>query len=430
MKSFFHYCQGESHKSSDKPCQDCAYAESSPDLSIAIVSDGHGGERYFRSHIGSEVAVNVTKKAVKEFLANLRESLDAREKQDLLFVGEPFTDYNADSSSPEHSDKAEHKALMWLFSSIISEWNKEIALDAANNELNEWEIAHVEQQYLDEFNNKRQDPDATFEKTYGCTLMAYVQTKDFWFAFHIGDGKFVALDNIDGKLVCSQPIPWDERCFLNKTTSMCDSNAIERFRYCYQGDGHFPLAVFLGSDGLDDSYGDGDNLYNFYIEVFKLYIINLYSRSKGNNRNKKKFSNHMNFFRAKDKTENALKNDLPQISKLGSKDDMSVAVILDDSCLIDVFILLTDFQENKLLENESLIHDKLKALDEKIYNFGNQDLLETSQRIELQYAQKDRTRFDENLEKIKKRIDSLRREKKEFLKIHIHKEKKKKKSKK
>lgn len=417
MKSFFHYCQGESHKSSNKPCQDCAYAESSPELSIAIVCDGHGGERYFRSQKGSELAVDVTKNAIKEFLKQLNNSSFTRNKQAPLFVGESFTDFFAESSTAEQAEKAEHQALIQLFSFIISEWNQQIALDAKTRELTEWEHEHVEQQYQDEFIAKRDDPEATFEKTYGCTLMAYVQTKKFWFAFHIGDGKFVEFNCIDGNLVCSQPIPWDERCFLNKTTSLCDSNALERFRYCYQGNGQFPLAVFLGSDGLDDSYGDGDNLYNFYIEIFKLYIRNLIGQSKGNNRKKKK-RNYKSEDRAKNETEKALKRDLPKISKIGSKDDMSVAAILDESCPIDVFITLTDFQESKLLDYESSMNEKLNALNEKVLQFGNPELLETSQLIELQYAQNDRKRVQTNLDKNKKRIASLRRERTNFLKIH------------
>ena len=68
MKSIFHFCPGESHKSTNKPCQDCAYAEDSEQLSMAIVSDGHGGERYFRSQIGSKIAVDVTKEAIKFFV--------------------------------------------------------------------------------------------------------------------------------------------------------------------------------------------------------------------------------------------------------------------------------------------------------------------------------------------------------------------------
>ena len=41
MNCIEQHCQGESHKSNNKPCQDCAFAESNDLLSMAIVCDGH-----------------------------------------------------------------------------------------------------------------------------------------------------------------------------------------------------------------------------------------------------------------------------------------------------------------------------------------------------------------------------------------------------
>ena len=45
MDSFSTFCQGESHILIDKVCQDYALDESKKGISIAIVCDGHGGER-------------------------------------------------------------------------------------------------------------------------------------------------------------------------------------------------------------------------------------------------------------------------------------------------------------------------------------------------------------------------------------------------
>lgn len=74
MNSIEHHCQGESHKSNDKPCQDCAYAESTDRLSMAIVCDGHGGERYFRSQYGAQFATEIAKNAIREFVNNMADS--------------------------------------------------------------------------------------------------------------------------------------------------------------------------------------------------------------------------------------------------------------------------------------------------------------------------------------------------------------------
>ena len=50
MNSFSTFCQGESHILIDKVCQDYALDESKKGVSIAIVCDGHGGERAHLSH--------------------------------------------------------------------------------------------------------------------------------------------------------------------------------------------------------------------------------------------------------------------------------------------------------------------------------------------------------------------------------------------
>lgn len=36
---------------------------------------------------------------------------------------------------------------------------------------------------------------------------------DFWFAFHIGDGKLVRMSIVNNKIEFDQPVPWDNRCF-------------------------------------------------------------------------------------------------------------------------------------------------------------------------------------------------------------------------
>ena len=94
------------------------------------------------------------------------------------------------------------------------------------------------------------------EQTYGCTLMCFASTRTYWFAFHIGNGKCVAISVDSGRIENSEPVPWDEKCLRNVTTSLCDPEALEKFRYCYGGKDTLPLAVFLGSDGIDDSLPD------------------------------------------------------------------------------------------------------------------------------------------------------------------------------
>ena len=364
MKDLYRFCVGDSHILTGKPCQDCARSITNELYSMAIVSDGHGGERYFRSNIGSEYAVKITREAVDEFVKGMNN------QDNSIFANKAFT-------TSESDGRKTNDALRWLFSSIICQWNIAITKHALSNGLSKWELEHVDEKYLTEFENKRKDPDASFEKTYGCTLMAYVQTPNYWFAFQIGDGKCVSLTKSHDKLECTKPIPWDERCFLNKTTSLCDSQAIDGFRYCYQGDGNFPIAVFLGSDGIDDTYGDEEGLYNFYIELYKLIL------QKGAKEGKRE-----------------LKKSLPIISKHGSKDDMSIACVYDDSNATEILKLLVEYQVCQIEIELQEVGDKINQLNEKIAVLNLKTDLSQSEKIELSYTQKDLDKLIGKLSKL------------------------------
>ena len=373
IESYSYSCQGESHKADNKPCQDASLSAVFDDgLAIAIVCDGHGGERYFRSDVGSRMATEVISESVKTFVENVDKT---------IFIGKPFIAEEAITSEEVVKKQTPVDiAFRQLFSSIIYQWNQKIAEHAANTAVSEWEQEHVPQKYLDELKTSE-----SFEKLYGCTLMVYVQTPDYWFAFHLGDGKCVSFHQ-DGAL-WQMPIPWDERCFLNKTTSLCDSNAINEFRYCYEGDGFFPMAVFLGSDGMDDSFGEDPNLVNFYIQVVKMLV------SEG-----------------KEATIKSIESDLPQLSKIGSKDDMSVAFVYNLEELKSHIADFIQYQIDIVLENIHQIDKRIESLKGKLKTAGMAILPDEKSRIEADYARQDLERANDNREKLLIKYDLLDRQ--------------------
>ena len=139
------------------------------------------------------------------------------------------------------------------------------------------------------------------QAAYGATLIGAVVTEDFWFGVQIGDGKCVAFDHAGTD---TEPIPWDEQCFLNLTTSLCDSDAAGEFRFCFSRE--LPAAVFVGSDGIDGSFKNQRHLHNFYRVV-------------------------LTSFAQEDAQQAAeeLGAYLPQLSAQGSADDVSVGCILN-----------------------------------------------------------------------------------------------------
>lgn len=376
MNSFSTFCQGESHILVDKVCQDYALDESKKGVSIAIVCDGHGGERYFRSDVGAKLAAELTLKQIKALLKDfgpLAKVLEASAFTQVEALTTQRTKGNFDKET------SVDKAFRQLFKSIIACWHMAIEDHAANNPLTEQEITTVPEKYTSVFQDN-------LEKTYGCTLLAVVATQKYWFAFHLGDGKCIAFD-IDGDWM--EPIPWDDNCFLNKTTSLCDSDAIDEFRYCYGGRETRPAAIFLGSDGIDDSFGETDNMVNFYVQIAKLLGT------------------------GKDGLDNALtslKEDLPKLSKIGSKDDMSVAAVYDMKELQRARMNLLQWQINRVEAKIQQTNAKLQECVAKKERL--EPVKEDSQQnsIEYNYALSDIGRAEQSLSVLEKQISTLKEE--------------------
>lgn len=368
-------CQGESHIASGKVCQDYSYSKVYENgNTIAIVCDGHGGKRYFRSDIGAKIAAEVTERNVQIFLDEVGPN---------LIKGKAFTQEETISGQIDRQDFDKQSpveiAFRQLFASIISGWNSMVLNHAKENPIKDEEKVDLESQWIEDFNNG-----VSLEKVYGCTLIVYASTPNFWLAFQIGDGKCFAFDN-NGQW--SEPIPWDERCFLNKTTSICDSSAIDEFRYCYQGDGEFPIAMILGSDGIDDSFGAEENQANFYVQILKSLVKS-----------------------GIEDTYHEIETTLPQLSKIGSQDDMSISMVFNLDAVKLAFPKLVHWQIDNvkdLLAKEDETIAKAHQIQSSMENIEHPT---RQNMIDLQYANADEKRALASKEKLEGRIASLQAE--------------------
>ena len=373
MEYINHSCQGESHKSSNKECQDYSLAvyDSTTHATIAVVCDGHGGDSYFRSAVGAKVASEITVQKVVLFLQDTDSTFLKNCSSHNVGVLEAG---NEDDQNEE--ERTLDVMMRRLFKSIYAEWRYKIEQDAAR-ELTEWELDNVQDCYRVLLKDEEK-----LVKVYGCTLMAVVWTPSFWFGFHIGDGKFVMLDH---EYKMSQPIPWDEKCFLNKTTSLCDEEPFNGFRYCINVDAMGPVAFFLGSDGIDDTYGDGDKLYSFYGDIIK----------------------HI----AKDGQEavlHELETDLPKLSERGSKDDMSLAVVYDPLRIETAAIAVNDSQMITVRNEMKAVEDGIQSKEEEIRRY--KDTIDSIEKLkaELCLAEKELVRDKETLRKLDSRLSKLK----------------------
>ena len=234
--------QGASHVATGRECQDASGCYRSPDgrMSAVVVSDGHGGSAYPNSATGARLAVEVTLQMLKSFCSNT-------------------------------AVRPDEKQIEQLCRSIVANWTMWVGADG------EGEIS-----------------------TYGCTLIAYALTDTYWFALQIGDGRCCILNH---RNKWRQPIPSDDRCILNLTTSLCGEDAGRSFRYV--SGVKRPKAVMLCSDGVDGTFGSGALLYNFYNQVLRTLRMEGFG---------------------------ALKDQLPGVlrhySATSSKDDMSLALLV------------------------------------------------------------------------------------------------------
>lgn len=378
IKAFNVTVLGESHKSSGKPCQDSSliYEDSINDLYINVVSDGHGGDTYFRSDKGSKFITEITVKKIQQFI----------EGTDIKLSNTPYTPVPArttelkDKNNNQKTDTIIDSAFRLLFSSIISEWNEKITADW--NEFppsrKEMKNANVSESYINNFLENRE-----IEKAYGCTLISYTQTKEYWFAFQIGDGKCIIL-NDDGRW--EEPIPLDENCVGNITTSLCDSNPIDSFRYCYSGT-DFPASVFLSSDGIDDSYnGNLSDLTLLYNLIIRQFVDDGFK-----------------------KTIEDIKSFLPELSEKGSRDDMSLTGIINYKNVTKIYPLLIDQEKQNATEELRSINSAIEKKETTSLLIKQRSISELSNKLEI--IKRDISKSEINLETVNKKLFDFSSEK-------------------
>lgn len=285
-KSFNLTAQGASHIKKNKECQDASLSYQDENCAIAVVCDGHGGDDYVRSAIGSKFASAIAKKNIQKFLLGM--------DKEKFFL------------NPD-------KQLKILEASIISHWNESVSDYHSKHPFDEAELIVVSEKA-----KKRYLEDGKIWSAYGTTLIAVAMNEDYWFAIHIGDGKCVAINHA-GEF--KQPIPWNPKCFLNATTSICDSDAIDNFRHFYSD--KLPAAVFVGSDGIDDCFNNNEQLYNLYKTVLYSFATTDFKEAC-----------------------EGLADYLPRLSAKGSGDDVSIAALLDMDSISELSIV-KDYDKSK-----------------------------------------------------------------------------------
>ena len=223
--------QGASHVRQQLRNQDAAahwIASDEPHRPVVLtVADGHGSDKSFRSHVGSEFAVSTAIDIGREFVCEMREATPSEVKQ-----------------------AAEQRLPLLLTKS----WQDKVAQHWAEHpltaeELERWPVARQLQQ--------RETSVSLNEilRTYGSTLLVIIADHRSMLCLQLGDGDMLAVqDELDGELSVSRPIERDESSIANETNSLCQLDAAKRFKVRFSLFGERAPALLLA---CTDGYSNG-----------------------------------------------------------------------------------------------------------------------------------------------------------------------------
>jgi serine/threonine protein phosphatase PrpC len=240
-----HACiRGSSHQRSGVPNQDAVQCVVTPGaqgtVAVAVVSDGHGSARHFRSQIGSSLAVSTVAATLQTFL---RESVSSNGHV-------PFV--------PEQVHELERK--------IVSGWLAAVHSDLEKTPFSEMELAKLEKE---EGAEARAAVVITPELAYGATLLAAAATDKVLLYLQLGDGEILSVNALG---TTTRPLPPDDRLIANQTTSLCQPEAWKDFRSSWVIAGALPSLVLLSTDGYANSFRSDDDFLKIgqdYLEIIR-----------------------------------------------------------------------------------------------------------------------------------------------------------------
>ena len=233
-RSVFGECvQGASHKRVEMECQDSMKrVELDEGTVILAVADGHGSEFCPYSKSGSSIAVNVFCKVMSEFYEGYKDNLDML-----------LTYLNREGDTK-------------IAQAIDSEWKRRVL---AVHTKQKREVPHTEDGEKDKVSIYRQ---------YGSTLVGVMITPVFVFAFQIGDGDIIYVDNegVDQVLV-SDKILGTETHSLSKVEAWKKAiSAVCRI----EPEKQVPSVFMLSTDGFANSYKNEDEFRKTCEEYFMM----------------------------------------------------------------------------------------------------------------------------------------------------------------
>lgn len=320
--------RGHLHINKGIPCEDYSLSYSDRDgrFHIAVVADGHGDPACMRSADGSKFVAEIALDFLKDFAK-------------AAFIPES-AQFTSDFAENMKTSKYQDRLVRQLMNAIIARWYQRVQEDLEENPLTEEEPEIADSNFNMREAYRRGE---RLEHAYGTTLIAALCIREnYLILIQQGDGRCDVFYE-DGHV--EQPIPWDDRCFENITTSMCDADVVSSIRYHVVDLTVQPMiACYMGSDGVEDSYRDMEGTHTFYREL---------SRKAVELGNAEAIEAHLEAM-------------LPGFSEAGSGDDVSVAAIMDLEKLRPFIPSFEALSQRYSLEDSKLFYEsKLASMTRK-----------------------------------------------------------------
>jgi len=215
---------GYSHIKENKCCQDYSACYHDEERTIITACDGHGGDIYVRSHLGSKFASNAVISVLKELQ---RSDFYRFSRQDICNN---------------------------LRLKILCEWNRLVEQDLQQSRFSKRELAHLGE---DKIFKLKQSP----EKAYGTTLNCAMVFGNKLVCVSIGDGGVFTVRK--GEIALA--LPDDEEMVANVTYSMCQADAYQHLKVAiydfYDLDG-----AIVCTDGLINPYQSLNNFRDKFVK--------------------------------------------------------------------------------------------------------------------------------------------------------------------
>lgn len=311
---FCNSIQGSGHIKNGIPREDYGIKKDAGICKVFALGDGHGDSNCPRSELGSRYVCEIAAEELAKFASDLSEH---------EWNGKLFNRTEAD------------ELILQLVTSIFGKWSCMVNDDYIQNPLTEKEEAGAAE-YIEKYRRGER-----IEHIYGTTFIAGLLTDEYLLLLQQGDGRCVVF-NQDGS--ASQPIPWDDRCFANVTTSVCDIDAVPSCRYhVVDLSQNRVIACVAGSDGVEDSFPSSmDKMHAYYRSILKIACES-----------------------GVEALENHLNATLPSLSANGSTDDITICGIIDTE-------LFAQKLEKMEVENEIVeLKDKIALAQERIDSMTN-----------------------------------------------------------